>query len=371
MNKLTANFEVRFPGFHLEARLEVPGRGVTVLFGPSGSGKTTLLRCLAGLERSSSGYLKFGETLWQDEANGKFIPVHERPIGFVFQEPRLFSHLSVRSNLLYGFNRVSSSERRILPDEVVKVLDVAHLLDRRPGFLSGGEAQRVAIGRALLTSPRLLLMDEPLASLDPQRKREVLPYIRRLQDKWGIPIVYVSHSLGEILQLVDTMTLLKQGKIVFQGPVEEALSQLELRDHIDSKAAGAILDTKVAAHEPEFGLTRLQFVNRQLYVPKLSAKEGQPIRILIHSNDVSVATSVPNNQTSVLNILEARVMEVGDPDANGYSVDIKLDVGQPILATITRKSLAGLGITAGRKVYAHIKAIKMVDGRDDDSSWLH
>lgn len=366
MNHLIANFEVRFPGFHLQAQLDVPGDGVTVLFGPSGSGKTTLLRCLAGLERSATGTLKFGDTVWQDEARGIFVPVHERPIGLVFQEPRLFSHLSVRSNLLYGYKRIPARERRIVLDEVVDVLDIAHLLDRRPRFLSGGESQRVAIGRALLTSPKLLLMDEPLASLDLQRKRELLPYIRRLQSKWEIPIIYVSHSLGEVLQLVDTMAVLKQGKIVAQGPVDNVFSQLELRHHIDSSAVGAILDTKVAAHEPEFGLTRLQFMNHQLHVPQQSAEVGQPIRLHIHSNDVSIGTSAPNNQTSVLNILEARVMEVGDLDSKSYSVDIKLDVGQPILATITRKSLARLNIAVGQKVYAHIKAIKTVHEWEDD-----
>lgn len=367
MNNLSANFEVRFPGFHLQTRLTLLDGGVTVLFGPSGSGKTTLLRCLAGLERSNTGVLKFGDTVWQDEARNIFVPVHKRPIGLVFQEPRLFPHLSVRNNLLYGFKRVPIHERRIALDEVVEVLDIAHLLDRRPGFLSGGEGQRVAIGRALLTSPSLLLMDEPLASLDTQRKRELLPYIRRLQTTWQVPIVYVSHSLGEILQLVDTMVLLKQGKVVAQGPVDEVFSQLELRHHIDSKAVGAVLDTIVAEHEPEFGLTRLQFMDHQLHVPQQSAEAGQSVRLHIHSNDVSIVTSPPNNQTSVLNILEARVLEVGALDANSYSVDIKLDVGQPILATITRKSLARLGITVGQKVYAHIKAIKTVHEWDDDS----
>jgi molybdate transport system ATP-binding protein len=367
MNHLSANFEVRFPGFHLETRLEVPGDGVTVLFGPSGSGKTTLLRCLAGLERSPIGVLKFGDTLWQDEAQGIFVPVHKRPIGLVFQEPRLFPHLSVRNNLLYGFKRIPAQERRILLDEVVEVLDIAPLLDRRPGFLSGGESQRVAIGRALLTSPKLLLMDEPLASLDTQRKRELLPYIRRLQTTWKIPIVYVSHSLGEILQLVDTMALLKQGRVVAQGPVDEVFSQLELRRHIGSQAVGAVLDTTVAGHEPEFGLTRLRFKDRELYVPRQLAEVGQPVRLHIHSNDVSVVTSPPNNQTSVLNILEARVLEVGALDGDSHSVDIKLDVGQPILATITRKSLARLGIEPGQKVYAHIKAIKTVHEWEEES----
>ena len=360
MNNLSAKFEVTFPGFHLDARLTIPKSGVTVLFGPSGSGKTTLLRCLAGLERSPSGFMQFGDALWQDEARGIFVPVHERSIGLVFQEPRLFPHLSVRSNLLYGFNRVPKPERRIYLNDVVEVLNIAHLLNRRPRFLSGGEGQRVAIGRALLTSPRLLLMDEPLASLDSQRKQEILPYIRRLQSKWGIPIIYISHSLEEILQLVDTMILLKEGRVVAHGPAKKVFSQLDLRGIMNSEILGAIFDTQVIQHEPEFGLTRVQFMDHQLHVPRQAVEVGQSIRLHVHSNDVSIVTSPPDIKTSVLNILEAQVMEIGPIDPTGYSVDIKLDVGQALVATITRKSLANLGIEPGQKVYAHIKAIKMV-----------
>jgi len=360
MMNLSVNFDVSFPGFHLQTRLLVPESGVTVLFGPSGSGKTTLLRCLAGLERSPSGFMQFGETLWQDEARGIFVPVHERSIGLVFQEPRLFPHLSVCSNLLYGFKRIPVHERRIFLDDVVEILNIGHLLDRRPRFLSGGEGQRVAIGRALLTSPRLLLMDEPLASLDSQRKHEILPYIRRLQTTWGIPIIYVSHSLEEILQLVDTVILLKEGKVVAEGPAKKVFSQLDLRGIINSEILGAIFDTRVIAHEPEFGLTRVQFMDHQLHVPRQEAKVGQSLRLHIHSSDVSIVTSPPDIRTSVLNIMPARVMEVGPMDPTGYSVDIKLDVGQALLATITRKSLANLGIEPGQRVYAHIKAIKMV-----------
>jgi molybdate transport system ATP-binding protein len=360
MNSLSAKFEVKFPGFHLDARLTIPKSGVTVLFGPSGSGKTTLLRCLAGLERSPSGFMQFGDTLWQDETRGKFVPVHERSIGLVFQEPRLFPHLSVRSNLLYGFKRVPVRERRINLNDVVKILNIAHLLNRRPRFLSGGEGQRVAIGRALLTSPRLLLMDEPLASLDSQRKQEILPYIRRLQSKWDIPIIYISHSLEEILQLVDTMILLKEGKVVAQGPAKKVFSQLDLRGIMNSEILGAIFDTKVIQHEPEFGLTRVRFMDHQLHVPRQAIEVGQPIRLHVHSNDVSIVTSPSDIKTSVLNILEAKVLEIGPIDPTGYSVDIKLDVGQALVATITRKSLANLGIEPGQKVYAHIKAIKMV-----------
>ncbi|MBD0306238.1 MAG: ATP-binding cassette domain-containing protein, partial [Nitrospiraceae bacterium] len=175
MNRLTARFDVAFPPFHLSIDLDVPAVGITAVFGQSGSGKTTLLRCLAGLERSRTGFMRLGEEVWEDESNGIFIPIYRRPIGYVFQEPRLFPHLSVKSNLTYGFKRTHQQDRRLTFQQVVEILGIEHLLERRPHKLSGGEQQRVAIGRALLTSPRLLLLDEPLSSLDTLRKREILP----------------------------------------------------------------------------------------------------------------------------------------------------------------------------------------------------
>ena len=210
MNQLTVNFDLAFPAFHLHVNIAFPAEGIIAVFGPSGCGKTTLLRCLAGLERSPTGWMTLHHHIWQDESQQIFVPLSKRPIGYVFQEPRLFPHLNVLANLQYGWKRTSESARRITLDQVVQVLDIERLLDRRPSSLSGGEQQRIAIGRALLTSPRLLLMDEPLSSLDLPRKREILPFIQRLDSEFRIPIVYVSHDLYEIVELAKTVVLLKE-----------------------------------------------------------------------------------------------------------------------------------------------------------------
>ncbi len=229
MSELTICFDVTFPTFHLQVKASLPAEGIAVVFGPSGCGKTTLLRCLAGLERSPTGFLSLGEQVWQDESNDFFLPLSQRPVGYVFQEPRLFPHLNVRSNLLYGWNRTPASERRISLDQVVAILGLDSLLERRPTHLSGGEQQRVVIGRALLTSPRLLLMDEPLSSLDVQRKREIMIFIQRLDKEFRIPIIYVSHALHEVVQLAKTLILLKEGHLAAVGPLGEVFSQVGSR----------------------------------------------------------------------------------------------------------------------------------------------
>ena len=243
-------------------------------------------------------------------------------------------------------------------DEVVEVLGLAALLKRTPDKLSGGEKQRVAIGRALLTSPKLLLMDEPLASLDMQRKAEIIPFIKRIEDEFKTPIIYVTHSVDEVLQLVDTMVILQAGKVANFGPVQEVFSDVRLRQVLGEEQLGAVLETSVAGHDEEFELTRLDFMGQTLNVPKQNIPVGQNLRVHIHSKDVSLSTAPPAGVTSVLNILQAKVAKIGT--LGGYSVDIELDAGQPILATITRKSLANLNLKPGQPVYAHIKAIKMI-----------
>ena len=355
-NLLEANFKMDYPGFNLDVELTLPAKGVTVVFGPSGSGKTTLLRCLSGLERAPSGTLKLAGQVWQDD--GIFIPIHQRKVGLVFQESRLFPHLSIQQNLLYGYQRTQSVERNLHLDEVVEVLGLAALLKRTPDKLSGGEKQRVAIGRALLTSPKLLLMDEPLASLDMQRKAEIIPFIKRIEDEFKTPIIYVTHSVDEVLQLVDTMVILQAGKVANFGPVQEVFSDVQLREVLGEEQLGAVLETSVAGHDEEFELTRLDFMGQTLNVPKQNIPVGQNLRVHIHSKDVSLSTAPPAGVTSVLNILQAKVAKIGT--LGGYSVDIELDAGQPILATITRKSLANLNLKPGQPVYAHIKAIKMI-----------
>ena len=357
MSRLVARFDVRYPSFHLSVSLDVPTPGITVLFGPSGSGTTTLLRCLAGLERAADGFMQFGNDVWQDDSQGICLPLHTRPIGYVFQDPRLFPHYSVRSNLLYGYKRISIEARRISIEQVVTILGIGHLLERRIHKLSGGEQQRVAIGRALLTSPKLLLMDEPLTSLDIQRKQELMPFIHRLHEELRIPVMYVSHAINEILQLADRVLFLKQGKLVGAGALNEVLTSLKFRGNFGSLRVGAVLDARVASHEPQYGLTQLEFKGQFLFVPLQPEAIGEPIRAHILSSDVSLVLGRTNSPTSVLNILEATILEIREMDQS--SVDVLLDIGAPLVASITRKSLANLGLKPGLRVFVHIKAVAL------------
>jgi molybdate transport system ATP-binding protein len=352
---LKAAFKVDYPGFNLDIDLQLPASGITVVFGPSGSGKTTLLRCLAGLEKS--GKMEIAGQVLQNE--NIFIPVNLRAIGMVFQESRLFPHLKVRDNLLYGYKRTPLNSRRLHLEDIARVLSLEKLQERSIDKLSGGEKQRVALGRALLTSPKLLLMDEPLAALDAQRKTEIIPFIRKVEKELSIPIIYVTHSMSEVLQLVDTMVILKDGKVVKYGPVGKVFSDIQLRESIGDEHSGAVLDTTVLEHDTDYGITRLDFMGQQLSVPIQDIATGQVLRVHIHSKDVSLATQPPEGLTSVLNILKTTVRKIGENV--GYSVDIELDAGQTLLATITRKSLSNLNLRPGQSIYAYIKAIRMVN----------
>src|SRR5262245_5656852 len=357
MSRLVARFEVRYQSFHLSVDLDLPTSGIAVLFGPSGSGKTTLLRCLAGLERASDGFMQFGNDVWQDEAKDMCLPLYARPIGYVFQEPRLFPHYSVHSNLLYGYKRIHIEARRISVEQVVTILGIGHLLERRTHKLSGGEQQRVAIGRALLTSPKLLLLDEPLASLDIQRKQEILPFIQRLHEELHIPVIYVSHAISEILQLADRVVLLKQGKLVGAGSLNEVLTSLEFRGSFGALRVGAVLDAQVASHEPQYGLTQLEFKGQFLFVPLQPVAIGHAVRVPILSSDVSLVVGRTTSPTSVLNILEATIIEIREMDQS--TVDVLLNIGAPLVASITRKSLANLGLKPNQQIFVHIKAVAL------------
>ncbi|MGC1332795.1 molybdenum ABC transporter ATP-binding protein, partial [Pseudomonas sp.] len=216
---LTARIRHCFSAFTLDVDLQLPGRGVSALFGQSGSGKTTCLRCLAGLERASNAYIEVNGQVWQDSDRGLFLPPHQRPLGYVFQEASLFAHLNVQRNLEFGWRRIRATQRKVQLDQACTLLGIGHLLTRMPTHLSGGERQRVGIARALLSSPGLLLMDEPLAALDSQRKAEILPYLERLHSRLRLPVVYVSHSAAEVLRLSDHLVLLAGGRLRAAGPV--------------------------------------------------------------------------------------------------------------------------------------------------------
>lgn len=356
-HQIVACCQLNFPSITFDINLTLSSKGTTVIFGRSGCGKTTLLRFLAGLERPPLSRLIFKGTVWQDESRRIFVPLSQRSIGYVFQDPRLFPHLSVRSNLLYGYTRTAPEHRHITPDRVIDLLQLRPYLDRRPTHLSGGEQQRVAIGRALLTTPHLLLMDEPLSSLDLQRKQEVLPFLKRLNRELGIPLIYVTHALEEVLQLADQVVVLKEGTVRANGTVQEVFSELGLRHVLPDQHIGAVLDTQIADHDQEFGLTRLEFSGGRLHIPRLHRPVGDHIRVQLLAKDVSIVTGERPFLTSVLNVLPATVLEIGPIDPDRPFVDIKLDIGAPLLATITRKSLSSLHLQPGNQVYAQIKAV--------------
>tara|TARA_B100000315_G_scaffold257811_1_gene307954 strand:+ start:801 stop:1904 length:1104 start_codon:yes stop_codon:yes gene_type:complete len=359
MNILKAKLDVKLPHFRLQADINLPSHGVTAIFGPSGSGKTTLLRCLAGLERSPTGCVQLEDEVWQDEQQKIFTPPHQRSIGYVFQDPRLFPHLSVESNLRYGLNRTPKTKRYISWNQVIDLLDLGPLLHRRTHHLSGGEQRRVAIGRAVLASPRLLLMDEPLVGLDMQRKHEIIPLIQQLRDTLHIPIVYVTHAINEVLQLASTLLLMEEGKTVAAGTLSEIFSRLDLDQYLNQDTIGAVIETQIEAHEPEFSLTRIGFNGKHLFIPQQRFPVGHALRVHVLSRDVSIIIGPPPRQTSILNVFEATVVEIGSMSPDCHSVDIKLDVGCPLLARITRKSMASLRLTPGQKVYANIKAVAL------------
>lgn len=353
-----ARFRRSYPGFVLDVDLHLPGRGVTALFGHSGSGKTTCLRCVAGLERAESGLLEINGECWQDSARGLFVPTHKRPLGYVFQEASLFAHLSVRRNLEFGMKRIAAASRRVAWEQAVELLGIGHLLERLPARLSGGERQRVGIARALLTSPRLLLMDEPLAALDLKRKNEILPYLERLHDELDIPVLYVSHAPDEVARLADHVVLLDQGRVVAQGGLQETLARLDLPTAF-SEDAGVVIQSVVAAHDDAYHLTRLDFPGGHVLVARRPEPVGHALRFRVHARDVSLALEHAEG-SSITNILAATVQEVAAADTPAHVLVRLAADGTPLLARITRRSCDLLGIRPGKRLWAQIKAVALL-----------
>jgi len=346
------NVAKRIGNFELDVQFSSE-HGITALFGRSGSGKTSLVNLLAGLSIPDRGRITVAGRELFNSTDGVNLTPQKRRVGYVFQEGRLFPHMTVRQNLRYGLRFVPSAEKRQDFSHVVDLLALDRFLDRQPGSLSGGEKQRVAIGRALLTDPRLLLMDEPLASLDAGHKGEILPYIEGLRDEFQIPIVYVSHSLDEVIRLADTMVLLDQGKNRASGTVEDIMSRLDLRPLTGRHEAGAVLPVTVVGGEPEFGLTVLSCPAGTLTVPELEAPLGSSFRLRVRARDVSLSLDRPKN-TSVLNVFEGTVSEILGED--GPQAEVLVDVGVPLIARVTRKSIATLELAPGKRVYAMVKA---------------
>lgn len=329
------------------------GPGVTALFGRSGAGKTSIINMIAGLLRPDRGRIAANGRVLFDSGAKTSLPVHKRRIGYVFQDGRLLPHLTVAQNVTYGRWFTPRRERSVDFDQVVELLEIGPLLKRLPASLSGGEKQRVAIGRALLASPRLLLMDEPLASLDEHRKREILPYIERLRDETRVPIVYVSHSLDEVTRLASTIVLVSEGRAQAAGPTAEIMSRTDLFPLTGRFEAGAIVECTVAGRDPKSGLMRLTSKAGELLVPSTDIAEGTVLRARVRARDVMIATESPNG-FSALNVVPATVTEVrADPP---YA-DVRLDAGgEPLLARITEYSVRHLDLKDGKKVYAVIKS---------------
>ncbi len=356
MSEIQASFVLQRESFALNASFNAPAVGVTALFGPSGSGKTTLLRCIAGLERAQGTLQVNGET-WQDEKT--FMPVHQRPLGYVFQEASLFPHLSVRANLEYGLKRTPLAERKVPLEQVVEWLGLSRLIERGdPAKLSGGERQRVAIGRALLTSPRILLMDEPLSALDSNSKQEILPYLERLHRELNIPVLYVSHAMDEVARLADHLVLLEKGRVIASGELHEILARLDLPTaHFDD--AGVVIDASVAQHDEKYQLSRLDFPGGYLWVGRVEQPFGTVVRARVMARDVSVATQAPQG-SSINNILNARIEEIRDEGPGKVIVRMKVGDSQMLLSRITRRSRDLLGLVGGMYVCAQVKSVALM-----------
>ncbi len=340
-----------FPGFALDVAFDAPA-GVTALFGQSGAGKTTVVKALSGVLKADHARILIDGGVLEDTAKGVRLPVSKRRIGYVFQEPRLFPHMSVAANLHYGMGAGDIGP-------VVEMLGIGDLLARRPHALSGGEAQRVAIGRALLSRPRLLLLDEPLAALDDARKAEILPYLERLRDEAGVPILYVSHSVAEIARLATTLVAMEAGRVVRVGPAAEVLSDPDVVPVLGVREAGALITARVVAHHDD-GLTELAASGGMFWLPRVAASIGAMVRVRIEAQDVMLARVRPEG-ISALNVLPVEVMAVRG--GSGPGVIVQCRAGEDVLlARVTRRSAEAMGLSSGWRGFAVVKSVAVASG---------
>lgn len=352
---IEARFHIDRRDFSLDIDLTIPARGVTALFGPSGCGKTTLLRAIAGLEASHDGYLRVGDDIWQNKQHS--LPTHQRPIGYVFQEPSLFTHLSIQNNLQYGLKRLRDITQKISLDRAVELLGIGHLLDRKPHQLSGGEQQRVAIARALAVSPAMLLMDEPLAALDLIRKQEILPYLESLHRELDIPVLYVSHSREEVARLADHLVLLEAGRVQATGTVSELFSRLDLA-LAHGPDTETVIKAVVAGYDDEFELSYLDFPGGRFSVAGKRLPLGSAARLQVLARDVSL-TLEHQSKTSILNIFPAVIDEMRHEGS--AQITVRIIIGStPMLVRITRKSAVELGLKTGQAIYAQVKSVALL-----------
>jgi molybdate transport system ATP-binding protein len=345
----------RLGQFQLDVKFEAEG-GLIALFGRSGAGKTSIVNIIAGLARPDRARIEIGGALLVDTAAGVFVPSHRRRVGYVFQEGRLFPHLTVRQNLLYGRWFAKGGARTGDDFErVVDLLGIGHLIDRRPGRLSGGEKQRVAIGRALLADPRLLLMDEPLASLDEDRKAEILPYIERLRDASKVPVVYVSHAIAEVARLASKLVLIADGKVAAAGPTADIMQRLDIPALAGRADAGAVIEARVERHDDATGLTEISSRAGLWRLHRIDAAVGTRLRLQVRARDVILARAAPTG-ISALNVLPGVVADIGARDTP--VVEVRVDCnGEALIARLTRHSADQLGLVPGVPVYAVVKGV--------------
>lgn len=346
----------RFEGFDLQVDLQLPGQGVTVLFGHSGSGKTSLLRCIAGLERAEGRVLVRGET-WQDEQC--FVPTHQRPLGYVFQQASLFAHLSVEANLHYGRKRVPPSQLNVSLQHAIDLLGIGHLLRRRPERLSGGERQRVAIAQALALSPRVLMMDEPLAALDQARKAEILPYLERLHQQLDIPLLYVTHSTDELSRLADYLVVLEQGRVLASGALADVQTELELPLKLGEEA-GVVIEARIATIDAAHYLARFDFAGGSLWARDPGLPIGAVLRLRVLARDVSLALE-PVSHSSIVNVLPAKVEAIADTEHAAIKL-VRTRVGETkFLCRLTARSVAHLNLRPQQSLWLQVKSVAVIE----------
>ena len=343
--------------FALKVDLTLPVNGITVLFGPSGSGKTTLLRCVAGLEKAQ-GLISFGHEIWQDSEKRLFKPTWQRQMGYVFQEASLFEHLNVKQNLHFGLSRAGKTKQTQVLDAALELLGIGHLLERGVTTLSGGERQRVAIARALATQPQLLLLDEPLASLDVARRKEVLPWLERLHAELKIPMLYVTHSVDELARLADQVVMLDGGNVRSCAPMTEAMVSQDMALAIGEEA-GMVTLGRVMERSPEDHMAQIQWGGGILWVRDQGVAVGQTVRVRILARDVSLALS--NHEDSTIQNRLQGLIESIDSDAHPSQVVVRVRCGQAlILGRVTRRSLRHLALRQGASVWCQVKSVALI-----------
>ncbi len=353
---IEVDFRRQVPGLEFDIRFSAPGDGVTALFGRSGAGKSTIVEVIGGATRDVRGRIAINERVFLDTELGIWLPVEERRIGFVFQNSRLFPHMTVKANLLFGYRR-ARVEPFIAPDQAIALLGLDGLVGRRPHDLSGGERQRVAIGRAILAQPALLLLDEPLSSLDPPRKAELLPYIERLRDELEIPMIYISHDFNEVMRLADTLVVVDGGRVARHGPLIELASDPELSPLLGRYEAGSVIACTVAGHDKANGLTQLELAGQAIVVPLIDAEVGSGVRVRLRARDVALALSEPAD-TSIANRLPGTITELVPRDEP--FVDAGVDLGGVVVRSLlTRGSVERLGLRPGMAVWALIRIVAL------------